>query len=206
MEALGEIMTVAPAGRLYKALVDTKKATGVDSWTFTLADPGAIMFWRAGRARGSRSSAARDAMLAALDGVAKQPITAEEVERVRAQGAEELRRAAQRPRAGRASSLSEAIAHGRLAPVLPLPRPLAEADGRGRAARGRGVPQAGEPHRRPVPPGSEARSRAGGGAGRRRGAGRRLQGRRRRSPPARRSTRRRRTSTRARSATRWATA
>ena len=29
--------------RLYKALVDTKKATGVDNWTITLADPGTIV-------------------------------------------------------------------------------------------------------------------------------------------------------------------
>ena len=110
MEALGEIMTVAPAGRLYKALVDTKKATGVDSWTFTLADPGAIIFW-AQVAPEDPIEAARDAMLEALGNVAKQPITADEVERVRAKALKSFDEVFNDPeQAG--VSLSEAIATG----------------------------------------------------------------------------------------------
>jgi zinc protease len=110
MEALGEIMTVAPAGRLYKALVDTKKATGVDTWTFTLADPGAIIFW-AQVALEDPVEPARDAMLGVLGNVAKQPITAEEVERVRAKALKSFDEVFNDPeQAG--VSLSEAIATG----------------------------------------------------------------------------------------------
>jgi len=110
MEALGEIMTVAPAGRLYKALVDTKKATGVENWTITLADPGTIVFW-AQVAPEDAIEPARDAMLAALSDVAKQPITAEEVERVRAKALKGFDEVFNDPeKAG--VSLSEAIATG----------------------------------------------------------------------------------------------
>jgi zinc protease len=110
MEALGEIMTVAPAGRLYKALVDMKKATGVDAWTFTLADPGAIIFW-AQVATEDPVEPARDAMLEVLGNVAKRPITAEEVERVRAKALKGFDEVFNDPeQAG--VSLSEAIATG----------------------------------------------------------------------------------------------
>src|SRR4029079_10469366 len=36
-EALAEIMTVEPAGRLYKALIEAKKASSVENWTFLAA-------------------------------------------------------------------------------------------------------------------------------------------------------------------------
>ncbi len=45
LDALGEVMTVEPAGRLYRALVETKKASAVEAWSFSLADPGNIIFW-----------------------------------------------------------------------------------------------------------------------------------------------------------------
>ena len=110
LEALGEIMTIAPSGRLYKALVDTKRATGVDNWTITLADPGTIVFW-AQVAPEDAIEPARDAMLAALGDVAKRPITAEEVERVRAKALKSFDEVFNDPeKAG--VSLSEAIATG----------------------------------------------------------------------------------------------
>jgi zinc protease len=42
--ALAEIMSIAPAGRLYKSLVETKKASAVDSWAAELLDPGFVIF------------------------------------------------------------------------------------------------------------------------------------------------------------------
>jgi len=83
MEALGEVMTVEPAGRLYKALVETKKATAVESWNFVLADPGDIIFW-AQVPPGDSLAAARDILIATVEGVKAKPITAGEVDRVRA--------------------------------------------------------------------------------------------------------------------------
>jgi len=83
MEALGEVMTVEPAGRLYKALVESKKATAVESWNFVLADPGDIIFW-AQVPPADSLAAARDALIATVEGVKAKPITAGEVDRVRA--------------------------------------------------------------------------------------------------------------------------
>ena len=83
LEALGEVMTVEPAGRLYKALVETKKATAVEAWNFTLADPGNIIFW-AQVPTADSLDAARDALLATVEGVRAKPITDAEVDRVRA--------------------------------------------------------------------------------------------------------------------------
>jgi zinc protease len=83
MEALGELMTVEPAGRLYKALVETKKATAVESWNFVLADPGDIIFW-AQVPPSDSLTAARDVLLATVENVKAKPITAGEVDRVRA--------------------------------------------------------------------------------------------------------------------------
>ena len=82
MEALGEIMTVEPAGRLYQALVETRKATSVQNWSFATHDPGPAIFF-AQVALGESVEAARDAMLATLYGVRERPITAAELDRVR---------------------------------------------------------------------------------------------------------------------------
>jgi zinc protease len=83
MDALGEIMTIAPAGRLYKALVETKKATHVDAQYIAMHDPGFIQF-EAHLALTDDLRAAREAMLTTLNGVAAHPITEDEVNRVRA--------------------------------------------------------------------------------------------------------------------------
>ncbi|HVN34188.1 MAG TPA: pitrilysin family protein [Casimicrobiaceae bacterium] len=83
VRALGEIMTVEPAGRLYKSLVETRKASAVEVLTLGLADPGDIIFW-AQVPLGDSIDTARDAMLATVEGVGGDPITQAEVDRVRA--------------------------------------------------------------------------------------------------------------------------
>ncbi len=83
MEALGEIMTVAPAGRLYQALVETRKATSVQNWSFATYDPGPAIFF-AQVALGDPVAPAKDAMLATLFAVGDRPIAQEELDRVRA--------------------------------------------------------------------------------------------------------------------------
>jgi zinc protease len=83
VQALGEVMTVEPAGRLYKALVETRKATGVEALTIGFADPGDIIFW-AQVPLSDSVDAARDAMTATVEGVRANPVTQAEVDRVRA--------------------------------------------------------------------------------------------------------------------------
>jgi len=110
VEALGEIMTIEPSGRLYKALVETKKATGVDEWTFTLHDPGNIIFWTQ-LPVDEPVGPVRDAMLATLSGVAGEPITAEEVARVKARALKEFEQLFNNPERV-AVAISESIATG----------------------------------------------------------------------------------------------
>jgi len=83
VDALGEVMTVEPAGRLYKALVETKKASAVEAWTLSLFDPSNIIFW-AQVPLGDPLDAARDTLLATLENIRANPIAEGEVNRVRA--------------------------------------------------------------------------------------------------------------------------
>ncbi len=84
IDLLTEILTDTPSGRLYKALVETKKATSVGGYFMALHDPGFVMFDAEVRQDQSLADA-RSAMLTALDAAAgPEPITEEEVHRARA--------------------------------------------------------------------------------------------------------------------------
>jgi zinc protease len=85
-DALGELLTITPAGRLYKALVETKKATAVEVWQEAQKDPGTITFF-AEVPENDSVEPARAAMLATLENIRKEPITEAEVARVRAKAA-----------------------------------------------------------------------------------------------------------------------
>jgi zinc protease len=76
------ILGDSPSGRLYKSLVDTKKATRVDGGTYQLKEPGMAIFQASVR-RDSSLEDARDTLLRTIDEIASKPFTAEEVERAR---------------------------------------------------------------------------------------------------------------------------
>ena len=81
VDALVEVLTNRPSGRLYKALIEGKK--GASTWGFapTLHDPGFAYFYADVR-QGRSLDSARTAMTGALDAVATtQPPTADEVAR-----------------------------------------------------------------------------------------------------------------------------
>jgi zinc protease len=84
LDLLDRIMTSAPSGRLYKALVETKKAAGVASELSPRRDPGTISFTARVRKEASLEDA-KTALLATLEGVAANPIAKEELDRARAQ-------------------------------------------------------------------------------------------------------------------------
>lgn len=109
-DVLGEVMTLAPAGRLYKSLVETKKATSVQSWTQAQADPGNITFF-AQVPEADPIEPVRDAMFATLADVAKTPITEAEVARVRAKAAKYFESTINDPEAF-GVAISESIALG----------------------------------------------------------------------------------------------
>jgi len=110
LDALVSIMTMEPAGRLYKALVETRKASGVGGWTPELFDPGFMMF-NVQVPLGESIDTAREAAIATLEGVARSPIAPVEVDRARARALKGVDEALADPtRFG--ISLSESIAAG----------------------------------------------------------------------------------------------
>jgi zinc protease len=110
LDVLGEALTIEPAGRLYRALVETKKATGVWSWSLSLADPGVLMFW-AQLPLEEALEPLRDAMVAQVEGVPAQPVTDAEVERIRTRYLTHYEKLMNDPQAV-GVALSEAIALG----------------------------------------------------------------------------------------------
>ncbi len=111
LDTLVSILSMAPAGRLYKALVETKKASSVSGWTPELFDPGFMLF-TAQVPLADSVDAAREAAIATLETeVAKHPITVAEVDRARSREMKKIDEALADPtRFG--ISLSESIAAG----------------------------------------------------------------------------------------------
>jgi len=85
-DVLGDALTVEPAGRLYKSLVETKKASAVQSWTEAQRDPGTLTLF-AQVPDNEEIAPARDAMFATIENLRKEPITEAEVARLRAKAA-----------------------------------------------------------------------------------------------------------------------
>jgi zinc protease len=82
LDVLVQVLTTQPSGRLYKALVETKKAASTNGFDFQLREPGVGLFFAEVR-KESSAQVASDAMLAAIRGVVTNPPTAEEVVRAR---------------------------------------------------------------------------------------------------------------------------
>jgi len=91
IDLLATILSQAPAGRLYKALVESGKAAGVFADVAGMRDPGLLIF--AARLPTTASiDAARTALLSAVEHLSESPPSAEEVERARAQLLKQLDR------------------------------------------------------------------------------------------------------------------
>lgn len=82
VEVLARVLGDAPSGRLYTALVDTRKAASVNAFAFQLREPGVLMLTAQVRKEDSLDSA-RAAMLQAVDSLLADPPSAEEVARAR---------------------------------------------------------------------------------------------------------------------------
>jgi len=110
VDALAKIMTIEPAGRLYKALVETRKAAAVQSFAPELHDPGFVAFFAQLQLTDSLR-AARTTMEATLEDTARTPITAAEVDRVRAKALRDFDETIADP-ARLGVALSESVALG----------------------------------------------------------------------------------------------
>jgi zinc protease len=82
VEMLGLIMGEAPAGRLHKRLTEKNLAATTFAFSAGLADPGFALFG-AQLGPAQEVDAARRELLATLESVASEPITAEELERAK---------------------------------------------------------------------------------------------------------------------------
>jgi zinc protease len=82
VDILTDIMTIEPSGRLYKALIETKKASSQFGWCATLKEPGFVYFGAQVRKENSAEEA-KSIMLKTLDDIAVNPPTKEEVERAK---------------------------------------------------------------------------------------------------------------------------
>lgn len=79
---LAQILGDEPSGRLYKTLVEGKKATATTAMPMSMKDPGMVIF--VALLNGKQSlPAARAAMLAELENIAKKPITEAELKRAK---------------------------------------------------------------------------------------------------------------------------
>lgn len=83
IELLALVLGDAPSGRLHKRLVEKQLAASVGAEPFGLHDPGAALFV-AQLAPGQDVERARSELIAVLESVAAEPVTAEELERARA--------------------------------------------------------------------------------------------------------------------------
>jgi zinc protease len=82
VEVLSNILGTEPSGRLYKALVDTKKASSTGSFSFQWKEPGLLLNYAEVLKEKSLDDA-RTSVIKALDDVIKNPPTKEEVERAK---------------------------------------------------------------------------------------------------------------------------
>ncbi|MBV8314960.1 MAG: insulinase family protein [Planctomycetaceae bacterium] len=84
VQVLNQILTAAPSGRLYKALVETKKAASVRGTANAWHDPGTLLIL-AEVPKGKSLDDVRDTALSVLEHIGKDGVSAEEVERARQQ-------------------------------------------------------------------------------------------------------------------------
>jgi zinc protease len=84
VEVLEDVLTSEPSGRLYKALVPTKKASSVSGVAFGWHDPGVLLILaETGSDDEKALHEARDLMTGELEKLATQKVTKEEVERAK---------------------------------------------------------------------------------------------------------------------------
>jgi zinc protease len=110
VEVLNLIMGDTPAGRLYKRLTAKQLAAGIYAFSQGLAEPGFTIFG-AQLSPGQDVDRARDEMLAAVESVAKEPITEEELKRAQAQWIKAWDQAFTNPETV-GVALSESVAQG----------------------------------------------------------------------------------------------
>ncbi len=81
-DVLIELMTAQPAGRLHKALIETKKASSQFGWCATLNEPG-FAYFGVSVLKEKSLDEAKNTLLTTIDNISKSPVSTEEVERAK---------------------------------------------------------------------------------------------------------------------------
>lgn len=81
VDVLSYILSTEPAGRLYKALVETKVASNIVGGTFALHDPGIMLFYSQATDK-ENIAKVRDIILAEIEKIVTDGVTEDEVKRV----------------------------------------------------------------------------------------------------------------------------
>lgn len=110
IDVMNTVLTDEPSGRLYKALVDTKKATSVSSLLLATKEPGYLLFVSE-MPKDKSMDEARAALIETAESFAKIAPTKEEVERAKSQSAKQNELLLSNPERA-ALELSEWIAQG----------------------------------------------------------------------------------------------
>jgi zinc protease len=82
VDVLMEVLTNEPSGRLYKALVETDKASSQWGWAAGLAEPG-FAYFSVDILKEKDADEAQEAMLLTIDDLTDKPLTEEEVNRAK---------------------------------------------------------------------------------------------------------------------------
>jgi zinc protease len=90
LSLLASILTQQPNGRLYQALVESKKASGVNASAGLSHDPG--LFTASAQPEPGKLDEARDTLLRTLEGMASTPFSAQEVDKAKVRSRRNLER------------------------------------------------------------------------------------------------------------------
>ncbi len=82
VDMLTDILTDDPSGRIYKALIETKKASSQYGWCATLHEPGFVYFATQIRKENNLEEA-KNILLGTLDKISSNPVSKEDVERAK---------------------------------------------------------------------------------------------------------------------------
>lgn len=110
VSVLAEVLGSTPNGRLHKALVESKKATGADADAFGMAEPGYLLF-NAELRKTDSATEARKTLLDVIENVSRKPVTEQEVNVAKSSMLNDFEKTLNDP-ARLGIALSEAISKG----------------------------------------------------------------------------------------------
>jgi zinc protease len=110
ISVLSEVLGSTPSGRLHKALVESKKATGAGADAFGMAEPGYLLF-SADLRKSDAASEARKTLLDVIENSQRKPVTEQEVTVAKASLLNDFEKTVNDP-ARLGIALSESIAKG----------------------------------------------------------------------------------------------